>query len=288
VGGLRLIISRPLARVGLSIAVGALTTMLRDGRPSAGARAAGHARRTGAAGHGAARAAAHHAGTAEGADGDARAGCSNSWAVSPRRRRRNPSRRRPRRRAGGRSRPCPSPTESEGSITQKLVDRYQDGIVVWQTEDDAKVPFLLKFNVNTQVRYLNTTSTDESFTDHLGVVRDVNERNDITVNRSMFILGGYIFDPRLRYSSTVWTSAGAASIVVGGTIGWQFNKAFTLTGGYNGVPGQPIAGQHLSVLPVDRPHHGGQLLPSRVHAGNLGHRGPARTACTTWRSSATD
>jgi hypothetical protein len=35
----------------------------------------------------------------------------------------------------------------------------------------------------------------------------------------------------------VWTSAGAASIVVAGTIGWQFDKAFTLTGGYTGVPG---------------------------------------------------
>ena len=53
----------------------------------------------------------------------------------------------------------------------------------------------------------------------------------------MFILGGYIFDPRLRYSSTVWTSAGSNSIVIAGNIGWQFNKAFTLTGGYTGVPG---------------------------------------------------
>ena len=39
---------------------------------------------------------------------------------------------------------------------QKLMERYQDGIVIWQTPDDAKVPFLLRFNVNTQVRYLNT------------------------------------------------------------------------------------------------------------------------------------
>jgi hypothetical protein len=131
----------------------------------------------------------------------------------------------------------PSAKQPDQSITQKVLDRYQDGIVVWQTPDDAKIPFLLKFNVNTQVRYLNTTSTHPTFTDHLGVVRDVNGRNDITVNRSMFILGGYIFDPRLRFSSTVWTSAGAASIVVAGTIGWQFNKALTITGGYTGVPG---------------------------------------------------
>jgi hypothetical protein len=53
----------------------------------------------------------------------------------------------------------------------------------------------------------------------------------------MFILGGYIFDKRLRYSFTVWTSAGAASIVIAGNIGWQFNKAVTLMAGYTGVPG---------------------------------------------------
>jgi hypothetical protein len=53
----------------------------------------------------------------------------------------------------------------------------------------------------------------------------------------MFILGGYIFDPRARYSFTVWTSAGAASIIVAGNIGWVFNKAIAITGGYTGVPG---------------------------------------------------
>ena len=92
------------------------------------------------------------------------------------------------------------------------------------------MPFLLKFNINTQLRYLNTQDSDETYTDHLGVVRDVHTRNDITVNRAMFILGGYIFDQRARYSFTVWTSAGAASIIVASNIGWQFNKALTITG----------------------------------------------------------
>lgn len=128
-------------------------------------------------------------------------------------------------------------TEPDDSITQKLAERYRDGIVIWETEPDAKVPFLLKFNLDTQIRYLNTTSADDTFTDHLGVVRDVNKRNDITVNRSMTTFSGYVFDPRLRYNARVWTAAGAASIVVAGNIGWQFNKAFTLTGGYTGVPG---------------------------------------------------
>ena len=116
-------------------------------------------------------------------------------------------------------------------------DRYRDGIVIWETPADAKVPFLLKLNINTQLRYLNTLSSDETFTDHLGVVREINRRNDITVNRAMFIFGGYIFDQRARYSFTVWTSAGAASIIIASNIGWQFNRALTVTGGYTGVPG---------------------------------------------------
>ncbi len=128
-------------------------------------------------------------------------------------------------------------TPASVAAPQTDEDRYRDGIVIWETPEDAKVPFLLKFNINTQLRYLNTLDSTGTFVDHLGVVNDVHTRNDITVNRSMFILGGYIFDKRARYSVTVWTSAGAASIVVAGNIGWQFGKALTLTGGYTGVPG---------------------------------------------------
>jgi hypothetical protein len=114
---------------------------------------------------------------------------------------------------------------------------YNDGIVIWRTREDAKVPFLLKLTANTQIRYLNTLDSPQTFTDHLGFTREVHRRNDITVNRSMFVLGGYLFDERAIYSFTVWTSAGAASIVVAGNIGWRFNKAITLTGGYTGIPG---------------------------------------------------
>ena len=131
----------------------------------------------------------------------------------------------------------PSPPVSAVQTKSTDDDHYQDGIVIWKNPDDSKVPFLLKFNVNTQLRYLNTTNSDDTFTDHLGVVREVHTRNDITVNRTMFILGGYMFSKKLQYSMTVWTSAGAASIVVAGNIGWRFNKALTVTGGYTGVPG---------------------------------------------------
>jgi hypothetical protein len=142
----------------------------------------------------------------------------------------------------------------QASVTKRQSDdHYQDGIIIWQNPEDAKVPFLLKFNNNTQIRYLNTLDSSDTFTDHLGVVREVHRRNDITVNRSMFILGGYMFDPRLQYSLTVWTSAGAASIVVAGNIGWRFNKALAITAGYTGVPGsRSLVGTFPFFQPTDR------------------------------------
>jgi hypothetical protein len=147
--------------------------------------------------------------------------------------------------------PAPSVSPVQAKSTDD--DHYQDGIVIWKNPDDARVPFLLRFNVNTQLRYLNTVSSDDTFTDHLGVVRDVHKRNDITVNRSMFILAGYMFSKKLQYSLTLWTSAGAASIVVAGNIGWRFNKGLTLTGGYTGVPGsRSLVGTFPFFQTIDR------------------------------------
>src|SRR5207302_6205501 len=64
------------------------------------------------------------------------------------------------------------------SAPQTNDERYRDGIVIWETREGAKVPFLLKFNINTQLRYLNTLDSAATFTDHLGVTRDVHDRND--------------------------------------------------------------------------------------------------------------
>src|SRR6185436_14560803 len=70
----------------------------------------------------------------------------------------------------------PSPEEPQGAAAPAATqpgqppsppkpERYQDGILIWQTPDEAQFPFLLKFNLNTQIRYLNTTDSEDSFTD---------------------------------------------------------------------------------------------------------------------------
>lgn len=130
---------------------------------------------------------------------------------------------------------------------------FADGIIIAHSPKGARVPFLLKFNDDTQLRYLNTVSSDSTFTDHLGNVREVHRRNDITVNRQMFNFSGYVFDPRLGYSLKIWTSAGAASIVITGNLAWRFGKALTLTAGYTGVPGsRSLVGTFPYFQTIDR------------------------------------
>jgi hypothetical protein len=110
-------------------------------------------------------------------------------------------------RASDASAPAPAPNAGSASVQQAAVeklekaDHYKDGIVIWENPEGAKVPFLLKFNNNTQIRHLNTTDSADTFTDHLGVVRDVHTRNDITVNRSMFILGATCSTPGCNTAS---------------------------------------------------------------------------------------
>jgi hypothetical protein len=139
--------------------------------------------------------------------------------------------------AGPSAQAAPGSAAQTAPATQISGGRFDDGIIIVQSADGAAVPFLLRFNDDTQLRYLNTTSANDTFTDHLGNVREVHLRNDITVNRQMFNFSGYVFDPRLLYSLKIWTSAGAASIVIAGNVGWRFDKALTLFAGYTGVPG---------------------------------------------------
>jgi len=132
---------------------------------------------------------------------------------------------------------APAAPPQSASALQAIENRYRDGIIIGEAPEGAEVPFLLRLQGTTQVRYINSLDSQDTFTDHLGQTYAVDKRNDITVNRSMMVFGGYVFNKRAQYSFTIWTSAGAASIVVAGNIGWQFGKAFTLTGGYFGVPG---------------------------------------------------
>ena len=80
------------------------------------------------------------------------------------------------------------------SALQAIENRYRDGIIIREAPEGAEVPFLLRLQGTTQVRYINTIDSQNTFTDHLGKTYNVDKRNDITVNRSMMVFGGYVFN----------------------------------------------------------------------------------------------
>ena len=53
-------------------------------------------------------------------------------------------------------------------------------------------------------RYINQTPADQTFTDHLGTVRDVSARNDLNWHRTFIWMTGFFYDRRLRYNITAW------------------------------------------------------------------------------------
>lgn len=131
----------------------------------------------------------------------------------------------------------PPPAEEPDSLMDRLGDKYNDGFILVETSDASRFPFRMRFNALTQFRYTNTRASNDSFTDHLGVVRTVAQRNDFSINRNMIQINGYVFSKRMQYNLIAWASNSLATVIEGGTIGFQFNKGLTLQAGYWGIPG---------------------------------------------------
>ncbi|HQR07166.1 MAG TPA: hypothetical protein PLN21_10110 [Gemmatales bacterium] len=125
----------------------------------------------------------------------------------------------------------------EGVVNEKLVPRYDNGFVLMESSDSERMPFRLVAGNFAQIRYTNTQLDSLTYVDHLGNVRPVDPRNDISFNRDLLTFSGYAYDPSLKYNIIVWSSGSLASVVVAGGITYEYSKAFALSGGYNGLPG---------------------------------------------------
>jgi hypothetical protein len=136
---------------------------------------------------------------------------------------------------------CPTGSSpGEKNAVERFIERlgtyYDNGFVLVASPDPKRVPFELKLNLFNQLRYLDQ-NLGKTFTDHLGNVYPVDARNDINMNRNLYYFGGYVFDERLIYNIIIWSSNAVATVIQGGYIGYKFDKAFTLYGGYWGIPG---------------------------------------------------
>src|SRR3982750_275787 len=83
------------------------------------------------------------------------------------------------------------------------------------------------------LRYIDQNDSNGVFTDHLGNVRPVDTRQDISSHRVIVWMKGWMGDPRLIYALTLWTVNSTDQRAIFGNIGYQFSKKFSLYGGVN-------------------------------------------------------
>lgn len=95
------------------------------------------------------------------------------------------------------------------------------------------------------VRYLNQLPPAQSALDHLGRPIPIEPRNDYQFHRVMLFSQGWLFDPKFRYQTFVWTVQDTNQVAVGGALTYAFSKYFILGAGWNAYPGtQSLQGSH--------------------------------------------
>lgn len=140
------------------------------------------------------------------------------------------------------------------------------------------------------VRYVNQLPADQTFTDHLGNVRDVDTREDLFPHRVMVFLKGWVGDPKFIYNIFVWTVNTTDQDGLFASMGYQFHRKFSLYGGINGLPGtRSLQGSHPYWLGHDRvmadeffrPYFGygiwaqGELTPGLWYNAQIGNNSSA-------------
>jgi Protein of unknown function (DUF3011) len=103
------------------------------------------------------------------------------------------------------------------------------------------------------VRYMNQLPADQTYVDHLGNEHDVDTRQDIFPHRVMIFFKGWLGNPKLIYTLFVWTVNTTDQDALLGSLGYQFNRRFSLYAGINGLPGtRSLQGSHPFWLGHDR------------------------------------
>ena len=111
----------------------------------------------------------------------------------------------------------------------------------------------LSLSMYALLRYINQNDEDQVFTDHLGRERAVDPRNDIFSQRILIWLKGWVGNPKLVYTTTVWTVNATDQKAIFANLGYQFSKKFSLYGGVLGNPGtRSMLGSHPYWLGNDR------------------------------------
>jgi hypothetical protein len=103
------------------------------------------------------------------------------------------------------------------------------------------------------VRYLNQLPGEQTGIDHLGRPVPIDPRQDFQFHRVMLFSQGWLFSPKLQYSTFLWTVQDTNQVAVGGALYYNFGKYMNLGAGWNAYPGtMSLQGSHPYWLSYDR------------------------------------
>jgi hypothetical protein len=98
----------------------------------------------------------------------------------------------------------------------------------------------LDLSIYSYLRYLNQENLDNYYIDHFNETQSIDIRNDLQVNKVFLYTKGWLIDPNFKYNFYVWSTNTALGTttnnLVAGSLSYQFNDAFNLTGGVVGLP----------------------------------------------------
>jgi hypothetical protein len=126
-------------------------------------------------------------------------------------------------------------------------------------------------------RYLNQLPAQQSAIDHLNRPIAVQARQDFQFHRIMLYTNGWLFDPKFRYYTFVWSVLDTAQVAVGGSLTYDFGKRFWAGIGVNPLPiNRTVQGNHPYWPSYDRMMADEFFRPFFTQGifggGELGHR----------------
>jgi hypothetical protein len=116
-------------------------------------------------------------------------------------------------------------------------DEERGGFVLVRAQDAQRVPFELRFDLVTQMRYTNFAPSASTWTDSTGASHPIQRISSWEINRNFIQFSGFALDPRLQYMAILFSSTAINDTVLLGYLSYHFSDAFDLRAGNWLVPG---------------------------------------------------
>lgn len=130
-----------------------------------------------------------------------------------------------------------NPREADSISGPGLIESHRAGSGFKIVEGEKGT---LSFSPYVTIRYLDQTGIDDNYTDHNGITRDIDKRNDLQFQKVTLYFKGWLGDPKFRYFLYVWTSNAnqgqGAQVVVAGNLQYEINKYLDVGAGIGALP----------------------------------------------------